>query len=203
MLDPGGHGSHSGQSPTRMPRRFLLTTLAALALAATGLLVQPHPQSAQAAGCHGGDKGPRKISSKTAAKATICLVNKERRKHGLGKLKFQGELKRAARGHTKEMQKRNCFDHVCPGERSLVGRYEKADYLPCGCSWGAGENIAWGAGRKGTPRKIVNAWMHSPPHRENILRGSFQHAGVGVRWGSPTKRGSNAGTYTLDFGYRR
>ena len=45
--------------------------------------------------------------------------------------------------------------------------------------------------------------MHSPPHRANILTGSYEHAGVGVRWGSPTKRGSNAGTYTMDFGYKR
>ena len=186
-----------------MTRRLLLTVLAALTLAVAGSLLQPHPPSAQAAGCPGGDKGPRKISSKTAAKAIVCLVNKERRKHGIGKLKFQGNLKRAARSHTKRMQKRNCFDHVCPGERSLVGRYEKARYLPCGCSWGAGENIAWGAGGKGSPRKIVNAWMHSPPHRANILTGSYEHAGVGVRWGSPTKRGSNAGTYTMDFGYKR
>ncbi len=100
------------------------------------------------------------------------------------------------------MQKTDCFDHVCPGEAQLTGRYQRADYLPCNCSWGAGENIGWGAGGKGSPRKIVKAWMNSPPHRANIL-GSFEHAGAGVRWGSPNHRGSHAGTYTLDFGYKR
>ncbi|KAA0273189.1 MAG: CAP domain-containing protein [Acidobacteria bacterium] len=187
----------------RPPIATLLPATLLGAFLALALLVGPGASTAAAAGCPGSDAGPRKISNETAARAIVCLVNKERRRHGLGRLKFHGELERAARGHTKRMQKRDCFDHVCPGERSLVGRYEKADYLPCRCSWGAGENIAWGAGRKGSPRRIVNAWMHSPPHRANILRGSFQHAGVGVRWGSPTRRGANAGTYTLDFGYKR
>ncbi len=117
-------------------------------------------------------------------------------------MKYRNKLSRAARSHTQHMQKTDCFDHVCPGERSLVGRFEWADYLPCGCSWGAAENIGWGPGHKGTPRRIVKAWMHSPPHRANIL-GNFDHIGVGVRWGSPDHRGAKAGTYTLDFGYKR
>lgn len=101
------------------------------------------------------------------------------------------------------MQRTDCFDHVCPGEPALTGRYERADYLPCGCSWGAAENIAWGPGQKGSPRQIVRAWMNSSPHRANILNGTYEHVGVGVRWGSPRHRHSKAGTYTLDFGYRR
>jgi len=187
----------------RLPHAILLPAILLGALLAFAFLAGPGVGPAAAAGCPGGDKGPRKISNRGAARAIVCLVNKERRRRGLGRLKFQDNLGRAARSHTKRMQQRNCFDHTCPGERSLVGRYEKADYLPCRCSWGAGENIAWGGGRKGSPRRIVNAWMHSPSHRANILRGSFQHAGVGVRWGSPTRPGANAGTYTLDFGYKR
>ena len=44
--------------------------------------------------------------------------------------------------------------------------------------------------------------MHSSGHRANIL-GSFDHVGVGVRWGSPARRSTKAGTYTMDFGYKR
>ena len=44
--------------------------------------------------------------------------------------------------------------------------------------------------------------MHSPTHRANIL-GPYEHVGVGVRWGSPQHRKASAGTYTLDFGYKR
>ena len=186
-------------SISQLPAARLTLTLAILAGA---LLAALAPGRAAAASCTGADKSPRQISSKTAAKAVLCLVNKKRRHHGLGSLKKKADLTTAARGHTRKMQKTNCFSHVCPGERSLTGRYQRSRYLPCGCSWGAAENIAWGPGRSGSPRRIVKAWMNSSEHRRNIL-GSYDHAGVGVKWGSPSKRRSHAGTYTIDFGFKR
>ncbi len=163
----------------------------------------PGPESASAAGkCRAANAGPRRISSRRAAKSVVCLINRKRARHGLGRLSFRGDLAGAARGHSRRMQRTRCFDHICPGEPALPGRFERADYLPCNCSWGVGENIAWGPRRRGTPRAIVRAWMESSPHRANIL-GSFEHVGVGVRWGSPLHHRSKAGTYTLDFGYRR
>ena len=133
----------------------------------------------------------------------VCLVNKVRAKHGLHKVHARGELEGAAENHSAHMQATDCFDHTCPGEAALTGRYAKSNYLPCGCSWGAAENIAWGPRGKGSPRSIVDAWMGSAPHRANILDGSYTDVGVGVRWGSPDKRKKSAGTYTLDFGYRK
>ena len=183
-------------------RRLLIPLLLAAALAAFGTLAQPRVEVAAAASCPGADKKPRQISSKTAAKVVACLINEKRKHHGKSKFRVRKNLHRAARSHSKRMQKSNCFDHVCPGEASLPRRYERADYLPCGCAWGAAENIAWGAGGKGTPRRIVKSWMHSPTHRSNIL-GSYEHIGVGVRWGSLHKRSAKAGVYTLDFGYKR
>lgn len=197
---PGCFANPSGKSMSGIRLPHLIPLLLTVALLAAGLLAGAGP--ALAAGCPGADKGPRQISNKTAAKAVACLVNKKRRSHGKRPFNFRRNLARAARSHSKRMQKTDCFDHVCPGERSLPGRYERADYLPCSCSWGAAENIAWGAGRNGTPRKIVKAWMHSHSHRVNIL-GNFEDVGVGVRWGSPNKRGAHAGTYTLDFGFKR
>lgn len=183
-------------------QHFLTPLIVIVALAVFGTISQPQPPTAAAAACPGADKGPRKISNKAATKVVACLINEKRAKHGKGRVRLRSTLSRAARNHSKRMQRSNCFAHVCPGEASLVGRYQRANYLPCRCSWGAGENIAWGPGRKGTPRRIVKAWMRSPSHRSNIL-GSFEHIGVGVRWGSPRHRGAHAGTYTLDFGYKR
>ena len=168
-------------APTRSPR--LAVAFAGILLLIGGWTLA-RADHAAAAGCPGADKAPRSISSKKAGKLVVCLVNKKRKSHGLSKLNYSSELARAARGHSKRMQKTDCFDHVCPGEAALTGRYQRVDYLPCSCSWGIGENIAWGPGSKGSPRRIVKAWMHSPPHRANIL-GSFEHAGGGVRWGSP------------------
>jgi uncharacterized protein YkwD len=191
---------------TRSARSLVvaLTMALLLALAAIGgPSPLPGPASAAAASCPGADSPPRRISSKTAQHLVVCLINKQRRKHGLHRVRARGALVGAASRHSERMQKTDCFDHVCPGEPSLPGRYQKTDYLPCGCSWGAAENIAWGPKSQGSPRSVVDAWMGSSAHRSNILNGSFRDVGVGVRWGSPDKRGARAGTYTLDFGYRR
>ena len=40
----------------------------------------------------------------------------------------------------------------------------------------AGENIAKGYA---TPQAVVNAWMHSPGHRANILNATYTRIGVG------------------------
>lgn len=193
------------------PRSLFATALclaafafAMLAAGGSGISPLPAPTSALAKkSCAAAKVRPRSISSRRAAKAVACLVNRARSKRGMGRLKSHGNLNTAARKHSVRMQKSDCFEHQCPGEPSLSGRYQKADYLPCSCSWGAGENIAWGMGKKGTPRRIFKSWMDSPPHRSAILTRSFKHVGVGIRWGTPYKRKAKAGTYTLDFGYKR
>ena len=40
----------------------------------------------------------------------------------------------------------------------------------------AGENIAKG---QNSPEEVVNAWMNSQGHRENILSSDFTHIGIG------------------------
>jgi uncharacterized protein YkwD len=66
-----------------------------------------------------------------------------------------------------------------------------------------GENIAWGADSGGTPKAIVKSWMHSPPHRANILSPQFRQLGVGFALGHRGgKRGERA-MYTTDFGMRK
>ena len=61
-----------------------------------------------------------------------------------------------------------------------------------------GENIGWGSGSLATPRSMVNAWMHSAPHRHNILDGRYRSVGVGVAFGAPV--GGSGASYTTDFG---
>ena len=188
--------AHSGIRP--------ILWLALAALAITFALMCATAPNAGAAQCKGGDSSLGKINERTAEKAVVCLINKER--HGAGKrpLKRHDEQTRAARDHSDIMIRKRCFSHQCPGEKDLTGRLTKADYLPCGCSWGIAENIAYGSGSRGSPRSIVDAWMNSPGHRVNILNGSYQHIGVGVSRGSPfAARDRDSGTYTAVFGYRR
>ena len=58
----------------------------------------------------------------------------------------------------------------------------------------AGENIAWGFGDVG---QVMDAWMASPGHRENILNCDYQAFGAGVQR-------TAEGTYywTQVFGWR-
>lgn len=180
----------------------LVPALVACALLVLAILLGPGAASGEAAACRGGDVPAYKLNAKVARKTTLCLLNKERRSHGMGALHIDSRQQEAAAKHTRAMIRTRCFDHECPGERDLVGRIIATGYLPCLCTWGVGENIAWGGGRLASPRKIVSAWMHSAPHRANILNRSFDEVGIGIGRGSPTgMRG--AATFTTDFGFKR
>ena len=185
--------------PVALPRTALLA-LALVVLASAFAAVPAQP--AAAGQCRNADAGPREITLKQARSSIVCLINRARSARGEDRLRAKSSLRKAAARHSRRMERRNCFSHRCPGERDLVARIHKTSYLPCGCSWGVGENIAWGGDKLGTPRRIFDAWMNSPSHRTNILKGGYAHVGVGVTWGSPGT-GDNAATYTTDFGYKR
>ena len=76
-----------------------------------------------------------------------------------------------------------------------------AHYVPPHASWSLGENIAWGGAALAEPAAIVRMWMHSPPHRANILSRRFREIGIGVAVGVPLRGARYRGaTYTTDFG---
>jgi uncharacterized protein YkwD len=164
----------------------------------------PFAASALARGCGASAKAqPTSLRPGVARDAVLCLVNKQRNKHGLGKLDRDKRLQRAAQRHSDKMDGTGCFDHTCGGEGELGARLQSVDYIEGGLSrFAYGENIAWGRKRRGTPQQIVDAWMHSSGHRANILSRQFRDAGVGFSKGSPSSGGANAGIYTMDFGLR-
>lgn len=154
-----------------------------------------------AAECKGSSVPAYELKGKTAEKATLCLINRERDAHGMGSLRVDGKQQRAAKRHNKVMIRQRCFSHQCSGEPDLVGRMEDSGYLPCSCSWSVGENIAWGSGSISSPRAIVDAWMKSAGHRANILNRQFEEIGIGIHQGSPAG-GRDSATFTTDFAYK-
>jgi uncharacterized protein YkwD len=175
----------------------------ALALAGGMLaLLALGPAAAGAAQCKGGDRPAFRTDGRAAAKATFCLLNKERTARGLHPLQVDADQQEAASRHNRLMVRKDCFSHDCPGEKDLVGRITDTGYLPCTCTWYVGENIAWGFGSRSTPRKMVEAWMDSPPHRANILEPRFRDVGVAANRGSPGGGYRNAATFTTDFGFK-
>lgn len=170
-------------------------TTALLALAA--VLVMAAPASAA---CPGADLVPAKGNIKKVRKATLCLINAERRSHGLRKLRGHAKLVRAARRHSRDMVRRGYFEHTSPQGSTMSARVSRAGYS----RWASlGENIAWGSGSLSTPHSIVRSWMNSSGHRANILHSRFREIGVGIALGAPQRTSGRAATYTTDFGVRR
>ena len=102
----------------------------------------------------------------------IRLVNQIRKQNGLKELQTDWQLSRVARYKSEDMKKNNYFSHTSPTYGSPFDMMKAF-----GISYkGAGENIAKG---QKTPQAVVNAWMNSSGHRENILKASYTHIGVG------------------------
>ncbi len=98
------------------------------------------------------------------------IVNEERRKAGRGELDWSDTLSDAALRRAEELTE--LFSHSRPDGRdcfTVISEYNIS-------SMAAGENIAMG---QRTPKEVMNAWMNSKGHRENILNTSFDTIGVG------------------------
>jgi uncharacterized protein YkwD len=179
-------------------RRLHLLLPAAAAIAALAL---PAVSSAASA-CPGASAQPTATNSAAVRSATLCLLNRERAAHGLGSLREHRSLEHAATNYAGLMVREDFFGHVSPGGSTMAERIKRTSYLNGTHGWSLGENLAWGSGSSSTPAQIVNAWMHSPPHRANILDGSFREIGIGVASGAPTGRGHAGATYVNEFGRR-
>lgn len=153
--------------------------------------------------CPGADSDASSAPAASVVGATICLLNAERAKAGLGALTANARLARAAISHSRDMVKRVYFAHDTPNGKSVVDRLTTTRFIAPSYRWRAGENLGWGSGGNGTPRLTVRAWMGSPEHRANILNGRFRLVGIGIVPGAPVAGESQAATYTADFGARR
>jgi hypothetical protein len=63
-----------------------------------------------------------------------------------------------------------------------------------------GENLGWGTFGLATPRAMVEGWMESPTHRDNILFARYDEIGIGITEGAPVRGRSGALTYATVFG---
>lgn len=129
------------------------------------------------------------------------LINKERRKQSLQSLEWNKALARIADNHSRDMAKRNYFDHYSPEGRDFLYRYRQEGFT---CAVREGKTIHLGAENIAlnnlydtvtTVNKVafydwnsedriaettVQGWMKSPGHRKNILTPYFKSEGIGV-----------------------
>jgi uncharacterized protein YkwD len=132
----------------------------------------------------------------------FCLMNAMRTNAGLPLLGQQDQLAKASVDHSQDMVDHKYFAHDTQDGRDVVARLTQAGYIPKTGDWVVGENLAWGSGSLATPQSLVNAWMNSPPHRENLLAGDYVDVGMGVVYGTPSSNAPDGITVTTDFGVR-
>ncbi len=111
------------------------------------------------------------ITQSSYAKQVLDLVNEERLKVGRSPLTYDTQLETAA--NIRAVEIKQSFSHTRPDGTSCFTTLDEIGY-----KYGyAGENIAYG---QKSPQEVVEAWMNSQGHRENILNENFTHLGVGV-----------------------
>ncbi|CAM2069084.1 SCP domain-containing protein [Sulfidibacter corallicola] len=148
--------------------------LFALALGTCGLFGQGpeeaamhHPSPAEQTSLERGD-GP------SFEEQVVEIVNQERWTNGQRPpLKHNAILDQSSETHSVNMATRDFFAHCDLDTGTSAGqRMTQAGY-----TWNAwGENIA--AGQQ-TPASVMNGWMNSQGHRNNILSETYREIGVG------------------------
>ena len=177
-----------------MRRIALLTTVAAAALVPAS--------AAEARGCRNADADPASITIRQARAATVCLLNVERRRRGLHRLRQNAGLALAGQRHVSDMVRHRYFAHSSLSGTRFDARIRRAGYLRGSAHATLGENLAWGGGRLATARRIVRSWMQSPGHRANVLQPKFREVGIGIVRRLPVAHGGRGATYAAEFGAR-
>ncbi len=179
-----------------------LVAMGILACASPALAATPSHHAAHR-GCAGARLEPTVRNIPRIRSAVLCLVNRERRRHGEHPLRMNLHLQRAAQAHTESMAFGDYFQHVGPSGQTPLARMRASGYIHgAHAAYVVGENIAWGTLWLATPRAIVAAWMASPGHRANILNPRFRDTAVGVSPHVPgaMSHGQHGAIYTQDFG---
>lgn len=121
-------------------------------------------------------EGPAKSSFLTE-QGVIDETNKHRALEGLPPLKLNSQLDQAAQNKAEDIFSKQYFEHIAPDGLGPAGLVENAGYEFIV----VGENLA--LGNFIADQELVQDWMNSPGHRENILNVRFLEIGVAVKQG--------------------
>jgi len=103
----------------------------------------------------------------------LARVNVERRAAGAPPLQADVRLDCAAQEHAETLASYGIYTHTAPGGPNLGARARSSGY-----AWAAlAENLME---RETTAEAVMNAWLHSPPHRRNLLDPRYTEMGVGI-----------------------
>ena len=145
-----------------MLRRFAI--FAALALLALFVTLTSHASGSAA---HSARPQPGAPESQL-----LEAANRDRASAGLHPLQWDMSLAAAARQHAQRMAQTNTLSHQFPGEPPVQQRATQA-----GARFSMiAENVAEGP----SAAHLHQQWMHSPPHRANLLDPELNAVGIAV-----------------------
>ena len=148
---------------------------------------QERPSSS---GESGGLFGDEKLDEKRVEELIHKEINERRVRHQRGELRWEGTLAKIAQYHSDDMVKRSYYAHEGPNGETMSDRYDRhakdcrtyAENIMY--TWYQEELNTQGDTYYSTneelARGIVNGWMNSSGHRENILNAQFSEEGIGV-----------------------
>ena len=106
----------------------------------------------------------------------LARLNAERAAVGLPALVMDHTLNLAAQGHANDMYNRSYYAHESPEGTTVFTRLEIAGYAP----QVAAENIAK---NQFSVQEVMDSWMASEGHRENMLDETVTETGFGMAYG--------------------
>jgi len=113
------------------------------------------------------------IASSITAQELVDLTNAKRVEAGLPALEFNQLLAQAAQAKAADMIVKNYWAHTSPDGATPWVWFKNLGYKYLY----AGENLARDFSDS---VGVVNAWMNSPTHRENILSNRYREVGIAV-----------------------
>ncbi len=122
-------------------------------------------------------------------KNLYVAINVIRMNHGVNKLVRDEKLELAAQRHANDMVERDYLSHYSPEGTSVFDRLKEVGYN----YYQAGENI-FEANRlqyldpMNMTKVVIEGWMNSKKHRENLLHPAYEEVGIGVAYDPEKKR---------------
>lgn len=103
----------------------------------------------------------------------LASTNTTREQNSLGDLSANSKLTNAAENKAKDMVRNNYWSHTSPSGEEPWQFIKDSQYAYSL----AGENLAYGFTDSDS---IINAWLSSPAHRDNVLSSEYSEVGFGT-----------------------